>query len=53
MNRLFLKRRNNMRSFFSACVLLFCFRANASDIKYPVSAIQDVLKKDANAVKRM
>ena len=42
-----------MRKIFSACCLLVCFLANASDIKYPVSSIPENLKKDANAVKRM
>src|SRR5215213_6424277 len=53
MSRSSLKRKNNMRKFFSACCLLVCFLANASDIKYPVSSIPENLKKDANAVKRM
>lgn len=50
---MFLKRKNNMRPFFSVGFLLISFLANAGDIKYPVSAIPETLKKDANVVKRM
>jgi hypothetical protein len=53
MNRSFLKRRNNMRRFFSVSFLLIGFFANAGDIKYPVSSIPENLKKNANVVKRM
>lgn len=42
-----------MRPFFSVGFLLISFLANAGDIKYPVSAIPETLKKDANVVKRM
>jgi hypothetical protein len=41
------------RLFLLTCIGLACFAANASDIKYPVSAIPENLKKDANVVKRM
>jgi transglutaminase-like putative cysteine protease len=53
MSKSFLKRKNNMRRFFSVGVLLTCFFAKASDIKYPVSSIPESLKKNANVVKRM
>jgi hypothetical protein len=53
MSRSFLKRKNNMRNFFSVGVFLTCFFANAGDIKYPVSSIPENLKKNANVVKRM
>jgi hypothetical protein len=53
MNRSFLKRRNNMRRFFSVSFLLIGFFANAGDIEYPVSSIPENLKKNANVVKRM
>ena len=42
-----------MQRFFFACILLICFFANASDIKYPASAIPGNLKKNTNVVKRM
>jgi hypothetical protein len=42
-----------MRIIFSAFVLLVSCFANASDIKFPVSAIPENLKQNANAVKRM
>jgi hypothetical protein len=53
MSRSFLKRRNNMRRFFSVSFLLIGFFANAGDIEYPVSSIPENLKKNANVVKRM
>jgi hypothetical protein len=42
-----------MQRFFLSCFLLAGLFVNASDIKYPVSAIPENLKKDANVVKRM
>jgi len=42
-----------MRQVFLAFSLLIYFFGNASDIKYPVSAIPEGLKKNANVVKRM
>jgi hypothetical protein len=52
MNRLFLKRRNNMRNILSGAFLLICFFTQAADIKYPVSSIPENLKKNADVVKR-
>jgi hypothetical protein len=42
-----------MQRFFLACFLVAGIFASASDIKYPVSAIPETLKKNANVVKRM
>jgi transglutaminase-like putative cysteine protease len=53
MNRLFLKRKNNMRNILSGAFLLICFFTQAADIKYPVSSIPEGLKKNADVVKRM
>jgi len=41
-----------MRIYILLSSFLFCFCANAADVKYPVSAIADSLKKGANVVKR-
>lgn len=53
MSRSFLKRKNSVQKMLSAFALFICAFANASDIKYPVSAIPQNLKKEANVVKRM
>lgn len=42
-----------MKLFLFACTAFLSLSAMASDIKYPVSAIPESLKKNANVVKRM
>jgi len=52
MNKLYLKRKNSMRTFILISFLLFCFCVKGADIKYPVNAIPQKLLQNANIVKR-
>jgi hypothetical protein len=51
---LFLKRKNDpMKPLFLYVAMMAATLARAGDVKYPVSAIPESLKKNANVVKRM